>query len=166
VFTIRPGVDADAGFVAEMLAEAANWDPTRALRSLPEILAIAEFRHYVDGWPRPDDISMIAEATDGTRIGAAWCRCFAAADPGYGFIDETTPEVSIGVVEAWRGRGVGGALLDALAHAARRRDVAALSLSVEPGNRAMRLYERHGYVVVIDMGGARTMRLELGSREG
>jgi GNAT superfamily N-acetyltransferase len=42
----------------------------------------------------------------GTPVGAAWLRFFPAHDPGCGFIDERI-ELSIGVVEGWRGRGVG-----------------------------------------------------------
>lgn len=162
MFTIRRAAPGDAGFIAEMLVEAASWDPTTPRRSLDELLAVDELRHYVDGWPRPDDLSVVAIGENEGRIGAAWSRYFPAADPGYGFIDGSTPEVSVGVVASERGRGVGGALLDALAAGARERGVAALSLSVEHANPAVRLYERHGFVVFADTGGALTMRLELG----
>jgi hypothetical protein len=96
------------------------------------------------------------------RIGAAWCRLFTSAEPGYGFIDEATPELSIGVVEGDRGRGVGDALLAALLERVAAEGGAAVSLSVEPGNaRAVRLYERHGFVALAGAGGALTMRRDL-----
>ncbi len=68
----------------------------------------------------------------------------------------------MGVVPAWRGRGVGGALLDALVDAARDAGSVALSLSVEPDNPARRLYERLGFHRVGEVGGGSlTMLLRL-----
>ena len=69
-------------------------------------------------------------------------------DPGYGFVDEGTPEVSLGVRAEARGRGVGTSLLTALVREAGRRGLAALSLSIEPDNPAVRLYERLGFQIV------------------
>jgi GNAT superfamily N-acetyltransferase len=53
-------------------------------------------------------------AVEGEPVGAAWWRLFTAEDPGYGFVDEATPQVSIGVLPEARGRGVGERLLRAL----------------------------------------------------
>jgi RimJ/RimL family protein N-acetyltransferase len=161
LFTVRAAHGPEVVFIEEMIVEAANWDSTTERRSRQDTLADRGIHHYVEGWPQPGDISVVAQASGGALIGAAWCRQFSADDSGYGFIDATIPEVSIGVVAEWRGRGVGGALLDSLARAARDREVDALSLSVERTNPALRLYERHGYVVVDDTGGALTMRLDL-----
>jgi ribosomal protein S18 acetylase RimI-like enzyme len=77
---------------------------------------------------------------------------------GYGFVDERTPELTIGVDTAARGRGVGTALLDALHRLAVEHGFEQLSLSVEPHNAARRLYERAGYREVgVDAGGSITM---------
>ena len=70
------------------------------------------------------------------------------ADPGYGFVDDATPEVSIGVLEAWRGQGIGEQLLRRLAQDAWRTGLLALCLSVERQNPAVRLYERCGFETV------------------
>jgi ribosomal protein S18 acetylase RimI-like enzyme len=40
-----------------------------------------------------------------------WSRCFTRDEPGYGFIDESIPELSIAVATDARGRGIGTALL-------------------------------------------------------
>ena len=164
VFTIRPANSSDRAFIEDMLVEAANWDPARERRSRRQTLAQHDIRRYVEGWPRPSDVSVVAETPDGTLIGAAWCRRFSSDDPGFGFIDAAIPEVSIGVVAEWRGHGVGGAMLDALHRAATERGLAALSLSVERGNRALRLYERHHFRMVGDAAGSLTMRLDLPGR--
>ena len=72
-------------------------------------------------------------------------RELRADDPGFGFIDEATPELSIWVTEGKRGRGIGGQLLDAAIRAAQSKRLRRISLSVEEGNPARRLYERAGF---------------------
>ncbi len=94
-------------------------------------------------------------------IGAAWWRWFSAADPGFGFVDEAVPEVSIGVLEDRRGQGIGTLLMQELIAAAGARGLAALSLSVESDNPAARLYRRLGFVAVGRVDASLTMRLDL-----
>ena len=67
----------------------------------------------------------------------------------------------MGVAAASRGQGVGGALLEALFERARAEGFGALSLSVEDGNLAVRLYERHGFERLFRVGNAWTMKAEL-----
>jgi len=120
---IRPAGAADAAFLTEMLVEAAFWRLDGPRGGVEDVLREPNFVHYVAGRSQPDDLGMVAEHED-DPIGAAWLRYFTASDPGYGFIDPATPEVSMGVVPQWRGRGVGQRLLDALIDAARRADLA------------------------------------------
>lgn len=157
---IRRAGASDAPFLAEMLVAAAFWRPDGPSGSIDEVLSRPDLAHYVTGWPRSDDLGVIA--LDGQQpVGAAWMRFFAESDPGYGFVDADTPELSIGVVRAWRGRGIGLGLLDALISGAREEGVASLSLSVEPDNDARRLYERVGFRKVDEPGGSLTMLLRL-----
>lgn len=153
--TLRPATAADAGFLTDMLVEAANWSPETA-RPRDAVLATPEVTHYIDGWPRPGDLGVVAES-GGSPVGAAWVRYLSESDPGYGFVAEDIPELSIGVVAEWRGRGVGQALLREVARAAAASGVAAISLSVETANPAVRLYEREGYERVAEDAGAFTM---------
>ena len=97
-------------------------------------MARPELAHYVAGWPRPGDRGVIAEA--GLPVGAAWLRFLPESDPGYGFVDATTSEVSVAVVPEWRGLGIGTHLLGELIGQARDAGLTALSLSVEPDNEA------------------------------
>jgi len=92
-------------------------------------------------------------------VGAAWVRLLPESDPGYGFVDAATPELCMGVVPAWRGRGVGSRLLQVLIEDARERGLTSLSLSVEPDNFARRLYERVGFRQVDEVSGSLTMLL-------
>lgn len=101
---------------------------------------LPELTHYVDGRPAPGDFGLLAEMDD--PIGAEWWRYFPAHDPGYGFVDEETPEILIGVAPEVRGEGVGTLLLQTLISAAQDRGLPRLSLSVEAENPAVRLYTR------------------------
>jgi ribosomal protein S18 acetylase RimI-like enzyme len=142
-----------------MLAIAADWRPGTRVRSVKEIMADPALAHYVADWPADEDVGFVAE--DGSPVGAAWSRLFPEHDPGYGFVDAATPEVSIGVVDEARGRGLGTLLLAALIAEVRRRALPALSLSVEPDNPAASLYQRLGFVTVSRVGGSLTMVLNL-----
>jgi ribosomal protein S18 acetylase RimI-like enzyme len=146
----------------QILGLAANWSPERAARPLRELLADPHVARYVEGWGRPGDTAVIAEDVMGHPVGAAWYRFFEPAAPGYGFVDAATPELTIGVLADFQGRGVGGALLGALLRAAAADGLRAVSLSVEPHNPARRLYERYGFVRVGVDAGSWTMRRELG----
>ena len=118
---------------------------------------------YVMNWGRPGDAAVIA-LDAGHRVGAAWYRLFKQEEPGYGFVDEQTPELSIAVVPSRRGRGLGDGLLRALLDEARRNGFGQISLSVEPENPALRLYERFGFQKVGESGGSWTMLARLDPR--
>ena len=58
------------------------------------------------------------------------------AAPGFGFVDEGTPELTIAVVPSHRGHGTGAELLEALLERARAEGYTRVSLSAEPDRRA------------------------------
>jgi ribosomal protein S18 acetylase RimI-like enzyme len=64
-------------------------------------------------------------------------------------------------VPSRRGRGYGAELLTSLLAQAAEDGFSAISLSVEPDNPALALYERHGFEKVVDRGGALVMRAAL-----
>jgi GNAT superfamily N-acetyltransferase len=146
-WVIRRATAEDGSFLADMLVEAANWSAEWKKQSRRRVLSAPATAHYVDGWPRDSDLGVIAEA-DGAPVGAAWLRFLPAADPGYGFVAADVPELTIGVAGDWRGRGVGRALLRALAGRARSAGIRQISLSVERKNFAQQLYLAEGYRVV------------------
>ena len=158
---VRRGRQADVPFLRAMLYEAACWRPDRPRRPIEKALAEPHLARYIQDWGRPGDTAVIAEDATARPVGAAWYRLFSPAEPGYGFIDPSIPELTIAVVADWRGRGVGTALLAALLDAARTAGVAAVSLSVEATNPAARLYEHHGFVRVGVAGGSWTMRVDV-----
>ena len=137
---LRRGTADDVGFLGLMMREA-GFRPARR-PPLDEALRAPHVAQWLDGWGRDGDLAIVAVA-DGAFLGAAWCRRFDQTN--FGFVDAATPIVTIAVDEHHRGRGVGKALLAALAAAARDAGSPALSLSVGASNPALRLYERVGY---------------------
>jgi ribosomal protein S18 acetylase RimI-like enzyme len=134
---IRKGSAADVPFMRSMLAHAYAWRVNAFEADIP-------LSRYVDNWGRPGDLAVIAHET-GNRVGAAWLRLFHTSEPGYGFVDESTPELSIAVVPSRRRHGLGQELLDALVVAARAAGHRSVSLSVEADSAAVSFYERNGF---------------------
>ena len=72
------------------------------------------------------------------------------------------PVLAIGVVEGWRGRGVGGVLIDALLERARSLGVRAIDLTAGSFNEAgVRLYHSFGFVDTATHGDVIRMRATL-----
>lgn len=134
----------------DMLHHAYYWRET-----LPEAAELPVLR-YVRGWGRPGDTAVIA-VEGASRVGAAWHRLFRRDEPGYGFVDESIPELTVAVVPSRRGRGTGSALLAALIERSREQGFPALSLSAEDTREQIAFYERHGFEKVGKQGGAWTM---------
>ncbi|HEY6790042.1 MAG TPA: GNAT family N-acetyltransferase [Trebonia sp.] len=143
---IREAAAEDGEFMAGMLVEAVNWSPAWKPRTRRRVLSAPATRHYIAGWPRATDLGVIAEA-GGALIGAAWLRFFAPDDHGYGYVASDVPELTIGVVASWRGRGAGRALMQAVAARAAAAGITRISLSVERKNFARDLYLSEGYQV-------------------
>ena len=151
---IRRGGQKDVPFLRDMLRHAFYWRENR-----PDTGDLPVYR-YVAGWGRKGDAAAIA-IDDARPAGAAWYRLFRRDEPGFGFIDESTPELAIAVVPSQRGKGIGSDLLSALMARARSEGFDALSLSVDRDNPALALYERHGFRKVAETPHAYTMRADL-----
>jgi len=150
---IRKGSPADVPFMRSMLAHAYAWRVSQFEAEIP-------LTRYVDNWGRAGDFSLMATET-GHRVGAAWLRIFSADAPGYGFVDERTPELTISIVPSRRRHGVGRELFEALLHGAREQGHRAVSLSVESESPAVAFYERHGFEPVREHEGGLVMRRDL-----
>jgi ribosomal protein S18 acetylase RimI-like enzyme len=141
---VRRGGAQDVRFLRDMLHHAYYWKE-RAPDSGPGPVAL-----YVKAWGRPGDTAVIA-IDKGFPVGAAWYRLFGRDRPGYGFVDEQTPELAIAVVPNARGKGVGSALLKTLLARARDAGYPTISLSVDRANAgAIELYQRHGFESVAE----------------
>ena len=142
---IRPAGAQDLPFLRDMLRHAyyARWGTE----------ADVPLERYVAGWGRPGDNALVA-IDEFQPVGAAWYRLFEADEPGYGFVDEETPELTIAIVPEPAGQGPRrGAARRRCSTRRERRATRRISLSVEPDNPAIHLYEQHGFAKVGERAG-------------
>jgi ribosomal protein S18 acetylase RimI-like enzyme len=154
---IRAAGPQDVRFLRDMLRHAYYWRMNESA-DLP-------VARYVLNWGRPGDEGLVA-LDDANPVGAAWYRLFPREEAGFGFVGESTPELTIAVVPSRRGKGFGHELLTGLLDRARRAGYEALSLSVEKDSPAVSLYERYGFRRVGESDDALTMVAKLGSPDG
>jgi [ribosomal protein S18]-alanine N-acetyltransferase len=113
---------------------------------LPAVVAIEDESYSVPwsestfrGLLRRRDAEMVVALSDDIVIGYAafWC----VVDQG---------ELgNVAVASAWRGRGLGGCLLEEVIRRAARRGIIEVFLEVRPTNTiARRLYDRYGFTAV------------------
>ncbi len=159
----RIGTKKDLNFTKEMLFEACFWDATIKRHDYNEFFQIPEISKMLANWGRPGDKLIILE-NGKEKIGAAWYRLWTIENPSYGFVDEKTPEMGIGIWEEYRSQGLGRRLLNELIEKAKQDGFKSLSLSVDPENFARQLYESTGFVKVGESGTSWTYKLEFYSQ--
>jgi ribosomal protein S18 acetylase RimI-like enzyme len=156
---LRDARPEDLGLLIALLLEAVNWNPDRRPIAPEELNATPQLQRYIEGWSRPGDHGVVALIGDerGHAAGAAWIRRFTAGYPGFGFVNEQTPEMTLAVSPGYRRRGIGRALCLALLDRAQNSGLGQVSLSVERVNPAIALYRSLGFVEYADGGEAVTM---------
>jgi ribosomal protein S18 acetylase RimI-like enzyme len=127
-----------------------------------DILNNPVIANYVENWGHVGDEGFIATIGENQQpIGAAWYRLFQSFNPGYGYVNDETPELSIAVVPHYRGKGVGQSLLIQLLQKARLSSSRQVSLSVDPSNPAVHLYQKLGFERIGISGTSWVMTIEL-----
>ncbi|MBE9118925.1 GNAT family N-acetyltransferase [Lusitaniella coriacea LEGE 07157] len=146
-YSVRSLKPSDEPFLWEALYQALYVSP--GVPPLPrEIVQQPELAKYVRDWERDRDCGFVAILKDSDiPIGAVWLRLFNRDNPGYGYIDDLTPELAIAILPEYRGQGIGTMLLAHLFEQVRFQ-YSAISLSVSAENPALRLYRRLGFEVV------------------
>lgn len=137
---LRPIIDDDLPFLRDLYVQvrADELDPVPWPEDVKRAFLASQFelqhRHYVSAYAGAD--FLLIESDEGP-IGRIYVH--------RGLSEFCLMEVSL--LQAWRGRGIGSALLRELLDEARASS-AAVTLHVEPLNPARRLYERHGFRLV------------------
>lgn len=143
---IRPLLDAEAPLLVAATVMNVNWSGSQ-LVTAAEVAREASLAHYtVLDRARGDEALVACDRS--SVVGLVWYLFLDAADPGYGFVADDVPELCVCVWPGYRGVGLGERLVRAAFETAADRGVARISLSVETGNPARRLYERLGFVDV------------------
>jgi ribosomal protein S18 acetylase RimI-like enzyme len=103
-----------------------------------DVVKTPELRKYTQSFGRTGDVGYVA--FDNSELaGAAWLRLHPGENKGYGYVNDETPELTVAVMQEYRGRGLGTALLKRLFEEARAR-YQAISLSVWRENPASHLF--------------------------
>lgn len=161
-YIIRPIKANDEPFLSEILYQAL-YIPSGASPLPRDIILRPELAKYYQDWGWEGDRGLIAALEQSQiPVGAAWLRLFASNNPGYGYIDDHTPELSIALLPKYRGQGIGTKLLTELLDQA-RSSYSAVSLSVLLDNPALRLYRRFGFEVFEQHDNSLTMKKDLES---
>lgn len=134
----------DVHFLWDMLYEAVYVDehsekPPRSIIETPKMAS------YVKDWGRHGDLALLAVDSNGNKLGAVWIRLFDDLSKTYGYIDEETPILSMAILPQFRGKGIGSELLKEIKSQAASKGYLRISLSVDPSNPALRLYQRFGF---------------------
>jgi GNAT superfamily N-acetyltransferase len=159
-FGVRIASADDLDALRLALAYAIEWRSAMLGATAEDLIRDTGHCYLLEGWGRAGDVAVVAEV--GHRaVGAAWYRFWDDSVHSYGYVDSVTPELGVGVDPAFRGRGVGTALLAALIDVATDRGVRRLSLSVEGENPAMCLYVWLGFVRLAPLDASWTMVKEL-----
>jgi ribosomal protein S18 acetylase RimI-like enzyme len=131
--TVRPATLADVDAVVAMLVEVAG--EGRWIGAEAPVDVSQRRRRMVEDIERDDAIVLVAEV-GGEPVGDLGLHL-----AGYGVAD-----LGMAVAAAWRGRGIGSALLSEAIDRARKGGAHKIALQVWPHNRAaIALYERFGF---------------------
>ncbi len=153
-FRVRKVKKTDEPILREMLYQALYVPPGEA--PFPRsVIHKPEIKRYVEDWGRPDDHGVVA-VHRGKSIGAAWMRLLVGQDRGFGYVDDFTPELSIAVLPAYRGKEAGTKLLGRLMDIAQSH-FHSVCLSVAFNNPAFHLYQRFGFETVKSEGTSHIM---------
>lgn len=114
-------------------------DVKKSLADIPKLAIYEEFYGFTS-----KDLGLYA-LVDNQLAGAVWIRRLNAEHGSNGYIDDTTPILTIAVLPAFRGLGIGSRMLEQLlieAGALYER----ISVPVVSNSPAIRFYEKHGFV--------------------
>jgi GNAT superfamily N-acetyltransferase len=141
--TVRPLTAGDRELLQTATLANVNWTGEQRFTS-HDVEERADLRHYTECRPERGDLGLVAER-DGQPVGVVWLLFLDGRDPGYGYVADGVPELSLNVAPGHRGQGLGGRLLRRALDEARRRGIGGVSLSVEATNPAVHLYRAVGF---------------------
>lgn len=107
------------------------------------VINCPELQEYIrDFGDAKHDRALVAEL-NGQVIGAVWVRIMQDC----GHIDNGTPSLAISLYPAYRGLGIGTALMKAMLKLLQQEGYEKVSLSVQKANAACRLYQKLGFEI-------------------
>ena len=95
-----------------------------------DILDEPSLLKYHENWGRQGDIAIVLKHKRAGLVGICCARLHSIDNPGYGFVDESTPEITIAIKPEYRGKGYGSKLILKFISVARDEGYERISLSV------------------------------------
>lgn len=109
-----------------------------------DIINLLELQVYVtDFGKQKGDICFIAEA-DNVIAGAVWVRIMN----DYGHVDDETPSFAISLLQEYRKKGIGTALMKRMLLELKKQGYKQASLAVQKMNYAVHMYKKVGFEIV------------------
>lgn len=104
----------ESDFLADMLYEAI-FIPEASDPLPKEVIKDIPLSKYIENWGKDKfDIALVMEVGN-QLIGAIWGRLLTGENKGFGYLDETIPELSMAVKKENRSQGIGTKLIMAIA---------------------------------------------------
>ena len=143
---VRKATTADAGALSSLNADVQtiHWSalPTRFKLPGPDTFPPAAAAALL---AQPDNLVFIAEV-DSLPVGYAYAEVIHRPETAFNYADDLVYLHHISVRPAYRKRGLGGALMDAVRSAASDRGITVLALDVWTFNEEARsFFRRHGF---------------------
>jgi ribosomal protein S18 acetylase RimI-like enzyme len=138
--TVRPVAEDDIDSFHAALDRVAR---ERKYLAMLEAPPLEKFREFVQGNIRNKIFPQVVAIAGGNVVG--WCDVMTVSERP---VHAHAGFITIGIVEEWRGRGVGGMLIDAAVESSRARGLTRLELIVREENLpAIALYKKKGFDV-------------------
>ncbi|MBQ3335031.1 MAG: GNAT family N-acetyltransferase [Eubacteriaceae bacterium] len=109
-----------------------------------EIIEKPELRVYTDDFGQRKGDNGLVAVMDHQVVGAVWTRIMD--DDGH--VDDETPSFAIALYPAYRGQGIGTALMKAMLALFKNQGYRQGSLAVQKANDAVKLYRDVGFEIV------------------
>lgn len=143
-------------FLTDMLYESIHIPENKPDKEA--LLGLPNLKKYSENWGRKGDRALVAFDESDRPIGAVWYRLFSEDNKGYGYVDNSVPELGIAVKEEARGMGVGKMLMKKIIQQAKDDGYNQISLSVDPSNTAaFEMYKELGFHIYGKSGTSLTM---------
>ena len=127
------------------------------------VIDVPEVRVYIENFGhKADDYCLVADL-NGQIIGGVWVRVLADDIKGYGNVDDRTPEFAISIFKEYRNLGIGMHLMEKMISYLTKNEYLQVSLSVQKGNYAVKMYKNLGFEIINENDEDYIMLLILGS---
>ncbi len=144
-FEIRPLTPEEYPILEDFLYEAI-FIPEGITPPPREIIRQPELQVYIREFGTSPHDRALGAIAEGRVIGAVWVRIM----DDYGHVDAQTPSFAISLYPAFRGQGIGTALMQSMLAELKGAGYRQASLSVQKENYAARMYRKLGFRTIAE----------------